>query len=178
LSEFCKIRNAWKLPSTFSRNTLIQSSEKICCSLKTSFWKKNCPINLKTIMKKFSHERLPCKSLYFMVLGYPCKKSQNYGSLYTWKIFMHIFEFFGQFFFQNDVFKLQEVFSELELRLELSLRTDSEVSRHFLFYRFETNQRWIEDFKNRFQNYTQIQKKLRILSFSENAVLSLSEATQ
>jgi hypothetical protein len=32
---------------------------------------------------------------------------------------MAIFEFFGQFFFQNDVFKLQEVFSELESRVFL-----------------------------------------------------------
>jgi hypothetical protein len=33
--------------------------------------------------------------------------------------FMVIFEFVGQFFFQNDVFKLQEVFSELEIRVFL-----------------------------------------------------------
>jgi hypothetical protein len=30
-----------------------------------------------------------------------------------------VFEFNGQFFFQNDVFKLQEVFSELEIRVFL-----------------------------------------------------------
>jgi hypothetical protein len=30
---------------------------------------------------------------------------------------MTVFEFTGQFFFQNDVFKLQEVFSELEIGL-------------------------------------------------------------
>jgi hypothetical protein len=30
---------------------------------------------------------------------------------------MAIFEFVGQFFFQNDGFKLQEVFSELEIRV-------------------------------------------------------------
>jgi hypothetical protein len=29
---------------------------------------------------------------------------------------MTVFEFIGQFFFQNDVFRLQEVFSELEIR--------------------------------------------------------------
>jgi hypothetical protein len=40
LSQNCKIRNAWKLPRPFSRNTLISSSEKISWSLKTSFWKK------------------------------------------------------------------------------------------------------------------------------------------
>jgi hypothetical protein len=33
------------------------------------------------------------------------------------KIFMSIFVFVGQFFFQNDVFKFQEVFSELGIRV-------------------------------------------------------------
>jgi hypothetical protein len=32
---------------------------------------------------------------------------------------MTVFEFIGQFFFQNDVFKLQEDFSELEIRVFL-----------------------------------------------------------
>jgi hypothetical protein len=35
------------------------------------------------------------------------------------KFFMAIFEFFGQFFFQNDVFKLQEDFSEHGIRVFL-----------------------------------------------------------
>jgi hypothetical protein len=52
------------------------------------------------------------------------------------KIFMTIFEYVEKNFFQNDVFKLQEV-----LKSEYSLRTDLELSRHFLFYRFQTNQR-------------------------------------
>jgi hypothetical protein len=34
LSQICKIRNAWKLPSPFSRNTLITCSEKSSWSLK------------------------------------------------------------------------------------------------------------------------------------------------
>jgi hypothetical protein len=38
----------------------------------------------------------------------------------------------GQFFFQNNVFKLQEDFSELGIRV--FLEEDLEVSRHFLFY--------------------------------------------
>jgi hypothetical protein len=39
------------------------------------------------------------------------------GSL-TWKkFFMTVFEFIGQLFFQNDNFKLQEVFSEHEIRV-------------------------------------------------------------
>jgi hypothetical protein len=37
------------------------------------------------------------------------------------------------FFFQNDGFKLQEVFSELWIRLFIEMRTDLEVFRHFLF---------------------------------------------
>jgi hypothetical protein len=41
------------------------------------------------------------------------------GSL-TWEeFFMTVFEFIGQFFFRNDVFKHQEVFSELEIRVFL-----------------------------------------------------------
>jgi hypothetical protein len=45
---------------------------------------------------------------------------------------MTVFEFIGQFFVQNDVFKLQEVFSDHGIRIEKGL----EASRHFLFYRF------------------------------------------
>jgi hypothetical protein len=74
LSEICKIRNVWKLPSPFSWD----HSEKTSLSLKTSFWKKNCPINSKTFIKNFFHVRLPSKSLNFMVLGYPSKKSQDH----------------------------------------------------------------------------------------------------
>jgi hypothetical protein len=36
------------------------------------------------------------------------------GSLTLEKIFITVFEFIGQFYFQNDVFIRQEVFSELE----------------------------------------------------------------
>jgi hypothetical protein len=54
---------------------------------------------------KNGHEKfLPCQSLNFMVLGYPSYKSQNNRNPYTSKIFMAIFQFVGQFFFQNDVF--------------------------------------------------------------------------
>jgi hypothetical protein len=77
LNKFSKIKNDWKLSSPFSRNTLIPSSEKTYWNLKTSFWKKNCPINSKTVMKNFSHVRLPFKSLNFMVLEFPSKKSQS-----------------------------------------------------------------------------------------------------
>jgi hypothetical protein len=35
------------------------------------------------------------------------------------KFFITVFEFIGQLFFQNDVFKLQEVFSEIKIRVFL-----------------------------------------------------------
>jgi hypothetical protein len=69
-----------------------------------------------------------------MVLGHPSKEFQNYGDPYGRKIFMNIFEFVGQFFFQNDVFKLQEDLSERGIRVFLE-----KASRHILFYRYETN---------------------------------------
>jgi hypothetical protein len=77
LSHICNIRNVWKLPSPFLRNTLISSSEKTSLSLKISFWKKNCPINSLTFMKNPTHVRLPCKSH-----GFRTSKSQNYGDPY------------------------------------------------------------------------------------------------
>jgi hypothetical protein len=41
------------------------------------------------------------------------------GSL-TWVgFFMNVNEFIGQFFFQNDIFKLKEAFSELEIKVFL-----------------------------------------------------------
>jgi hypothetical protein len=46
-----KIRNVWKFLIPFPRNTLIPCSENISWSLKTSFWKKNCPTNTKMVMK-------------------------------------------------------------------------------------------------------------------------------
>jgi hypothetical protein len=54
LSQICKIWNAWKLHSLFSRNTLIPSSEKTSWSLKTSFWKKNCPKIIQRRLWKIS----------------------------------------------------------------------------------------------------------------------------
>jgi hypothetical protein len=55
------------------------------------------------------------------MLGYPktLKFRDLQGNL-TWEeLFMTIFEFIRQFFFQNDVFKIQEVFSELAIRVFL-----------------------------------------------------------
>jgi hypothetical protein len=83
LSQICKIGNVWKLSRPFSRNTLILCSEKLSWSLNILLWKKNCPINSKTVIKNFFHVRLPCKSMNFMVLGYlwkplDLKNCQNY----------------------------------------------------------------------------------------------------
>jgi hypothetical protein len=55
----------------------------------------------------------------FFQIGYPSKTFQNHSNPYARKIFMTVFEFTRQFFIQNDVFKLQEVFLELDLRLFL-----------------------------------------------------------
>jgi hypothetical protein len=61
------------------------------------------------------------------MLGYPrtMKFRDIQGSL-TWeKFFMAIFEFIRQFFFQNEVLKVQEVFSELAIRVFLVIRLGS-----------------------------------------------------
>jgi hypothetical protein len=47
------------------------------------------------------------------------------GSLRREKFFMAIFEFIRQFFFQNDVFQLLEVFLELGIRVFLENRLGS-----------------------------------------------------
>jgi hypothetical protein len=47
---------------------------------------------------------------------------------------MTVFEFIGQFFFQNNVFKLPEVFSELEIRVFLENKLGS--FQAFLIYLF------------------------------------------
>jgi hypothetical protein len=39
------------------------------------------------------------------------------GSLTSKKFFITVFEFFGQFFFQNNIFKLQADISELGIRV-------------------------------------------------------------
>jgi hypothetical protein len=70
---------------------------------------------------------------------------------------MIIFEFIGQFYFQNDIFKLQKDFSELVTRVFLENGLES-FQLFFLFYRFETNQRCKKDSKNRFEKNTQNQR--------------------
>jgi hypothetical protein len=67
----------------------------------------------------------------FIVLGLlvECPKTMKFRDLQrilSWKkIFITVFEFIGQFFFQNDVFKLQGVFLEPEIRIFLENRFGS-----------------------------------------------------
>jgi hypothetical protein len=67
---------------------------------------------------------------------------QTQGILWFWDFLLGypktVFEFIGQFFFKNDIFKLQKVFQSMES--EYFLGSDFEASRNFLFYIFETNQ--------------------------------------
>jgi hypothetical protein len=64
------------------------------------------------------------------VHGYP--KTMRFGdlqgSLTREKFFMTIFEFIGQFIFQNNVFKLQEILSELGIR---NFRKYQNISEYF-----------------------------------------------
>jgi hypothetical protein len=85
--------------------------------LKTSFCKKICQKKLKNGHENFSGVSI----VWDFLLG--CSKTIKFrdlqGSLFREKISMMVFDFMGQFFFRNDVFKLQEVFSELEIRVFL-----------------------------------------------------------
>jgi hypothetical protein len=49
-----------------------------------------------------------------LLFGYPktIRFTELLGSLKREKFFITIFEFIAQFYFQNDIFELQEVFSE------------------------------------------------------------------
>jgi hypothetical protein len=115
------VGNGRKLPSPLTRNILIPCSEKISWSLKTSFCKKKCPII----------------SIISKLLSYPWDS----------KIYKEaIFEFIWHFFFQNDVFNSKKSFQSLGS--EYSLKTDLEVTWHFLSYRFEKNQRSLKDSKS------------------------------
>jgi hypothetical protein len=112
LSEICKIRNVWKLPSPFPRNTLISSSEKTYWSLKISFW------NI-------------------------------------------IFEFDVQLFFQNVVFKLREVFSELEIRV--FLENGLGIFHTFLILQISDKPKVLKRFQKHFWKLDSKPKKPRIL---------------
>jgi hypothetical protein len=74
------------------------------------------------------------------------KKSKNgtkifepHENPYTWKFFMSIFEFVEIFISKMMFLNFKKTFQSLGS--EYSFGTDLEVSRHFLFYRFKTNQR-------------------------------------
>jgi hypothetical protein len=111
-----------------------------------------------------------------MVLGYPSKKSQNHGNPYAWKIFITLFELFGQFFFQNDIFKLQEDFSELGIRV--ILENDIGSFQTFLILQIWDEPEVLKRFQKHFWKQVSKPKKPRILWFSENTLWSLSQATQ
>jgi hypothetical protein len=104
---------------------LIPSSEKSSLSLKKLFLEENLSNKFKNGHENFSVVR------YY--------KTMEFTDL-----------FFGQFYFQNNVFKLHEVYSKLGIRVYLENKL--EVSRHFLFYRFETNQKGYKDSKNIYEN--------------------------
>jgi hypothetical protein len=96
LSQICKIRNVWKRPSPFSWNTLIPCSEKTSWSLKTSFWKENCQINSKTVIKNFFHVRFPGKNLWTSWFWHILAKNlKTMEILFAWKIVMTVFKFDG-----------------------------------------------------------------------------------
>jgi hypothetical protein len=157
LSQIYKMRNVWKLPIPFSRNTVISSIEKTSLSWKTLLWKENCPVNSKLVMKIFCHVRIPCKSHVFRI-----SQSHYLGNPYTCKIFMTIFEFFGQFFFQNDVFKLQEDFSELGIRV---LANGLGSFQTFLILQIWDKPEMLERFQKQFWKLDLKSKKPRILWF-------------
>jgi hypothetical protein len=87
--------------------------------------------------------------LYIIKLG----SSKTIEILTCKKISIIIYDFIGQLYLQNDIFELREV-TELEIRAFLA-KTNLKVSKHFLFYRFEKNQRCKKDSKNSFENETQ-----------------------
>jgi hypothetical protein len=132
----------WKLSLTeWNELRALNPAEKTSWSLKTSFWNKNCPINSKTVMKNVSHVRFTWKSLQFMVLGYPSKNSQNHGNLYVWKMFMTVCGWTN--FLPKWFYKLQDDLSEHGIK-----SIPWEWTRHTLFNRFVTNQRYLKDSKN------------------------------
>jgi hypothetical protein len=61
---------------------------------------------------------------------------------------MTAFKFIGQFFFQNVVFKLQEVFSELEIRV--FLQNELESFQNFLILQISDKPEVLERFQKQF----------------------------
>jgi hypothetical protein len=117
LSEIFKIRNIWKLPSPFLRKTF--KLWKDFLEFKNIILEEKLSEKFKIGQQNFSGVKVSIAWVF--LLGYPktLKVRDLQGSLSWEKFFITVFEFIGQLCFQNDVFKLQEVFSELEIRLFL-----------------------------------------------------------
>jgi hypothetical protein len=144
LSEICKIRNIWKLPSPFLRNTPILCSEKSSWSLKTSFWKKNCTKIQKWPWKFFRCNGFLSFENFCLDVLQPWS-SEIYSEVFRRRnlslTFLNLLDNWT-----NSKKSFQSLISEY------SLRTELEVSRHFLFYKFQTNQRCYKNYKNSFEN--------------------------
>jgi hypothetical protein len=141
-------------------NLFITSGLSQICIIR-NVWKLPSPIAWLTLIK-FSEKTSRSLKTSFWKKNYPTSNT----------FFITDFEFIRTFFTWNDVFKFQEVFSEN------GIRSDLEVSRHFLLYRFETNQRWWKHSKNSFENYRLKTKETTYTLVFGNTLLSLSEATQ
>jgi hypothetical protein len=87
---------------------------------------------------------------------------------------MSIFEIVKQFIFQNDIFKLQEDFSEL--RNIVIFENGIESCQAFLILQIWDKPDVLKTFQKQFWKLDS--KRPRILWFSENIFWSFSEATQ
>jgi hypothetical protein len=82
----------------------------------------------------------------------------------TWnKFFITVFEFIGQFFFQNDVFKLQKDFSKHEIRVFLEKRLG--CFQTFLILQIWDKPDVLETFQKQFWKLDSKAKKPRLLCF-------------
>jgi hypothetical protein len=101
------------------------------------------------------------------LLGYPkTKKFRDFqGSLinYVEKKFMAVFEYIGPFFFQSDIFKLQEVFSEHGIRVFLEKRLI--CFQTFLILKIWDKPEVLKRFQKQFWKLVQKPKKPRIFWF-------------
>jgi hypothetical protein len=117
------------------------------------------------------------KKLNFL-LG--CPKTMKFRDLQrslAWeKIFMAVFAFIGQFFFQNNVFKLQEIFSELEIIVFIENGLGS--FQPFLILQISDKPEALKRFQKQFLKLDSKPKKSTYTWFSENTLWSLSEAPE
>jgi hypothetical protein len=80
------------------------------------------------------------------------------------EFFFTVFEFIGQFFFQNDVFKIQEVFSEHD-GIRVLIENGLEGFQKFLIFQIGDKTEMLKIFKKKFWNVKSKLKKPRILMF-------------